>query len=89
MHFVGNTVIPSYNGSYKGSGPEGQYPKIKDFCDKNGIKCELVVSSDPQVSNFKIDGWPTSYLLKNGEIVDKFVGALTSDSIIEGLNRNL
>ncbi len=61
----------------------------EEYKDKAIIcKCD-VDSEDDIVSNYSVRNIPTVVFLKNGQVVDKQVGAATKSAFVEKIEKNL
>ena len=89
--FVGNTFVKDYTGSFRGSGPEGEYPKIQAFAKKNNIKYH-VINGEENTSLAKelgIDGWPGTVIMKDGVKVDTVYGYRPASDMIKMLKKHM
>jgi thiol-disulfide isomerase/thioredoxin len=86
---VGNRFVKDYNGSFRGSGPEGEYVKINSFCNKNNINYDVINGEENRelAQKFGVQGWPGTVIFKDGRKVDTIYGYRPAADVIDMLKK--
>ena len=88
---VGNTFVKDYTGSFRGSGPKGEFTKVNSFAKKNNIKYD-VIDGEKNTSLAKelgLNGWPGTVIMKDGEKVETIYGFRPASDMIKMLKKHM